>query len=221
MPINNLGELNNIAFSCQNIANYQVNKAKQLLTDIFKTLKHNPKNVYSIGPSWASMYLTQQGLDVDHSPISGKKYDTVLAFDEAFTHYKEESSQKANIMFNAGLVEPNGVMIASLRDYRNNNFHRRPLGDTAINNIDGENLITLEVNSLDDNDKQSWHQFMYVIQNGTDFINLDCGHRRTLYFKQLAKYCSDAGSKEFGVFKEMFWKGTWRRVPEHIAWSRF
>lgn len=221
MPINNLGELNNLAFSCQNIIEYQTNKSKTVLNEIFKNLKHNPKNVYSVSPSWASMYLIEQGLNVDFEPQIGKKYDTLLAFDEVFTHYKDEQSQKIGITKNTGLMASNGIMLASLRDYRNNNFHRRPLGDTVINDINGESFITVEVNNLDQIDKQVWQQQLYVIQNGSEYYNLNCGLRRTLYFKQLAKYCADAGSKDFGVFKELFWRGMWRRVPEHIAWSRF
>lgn len=112
-------------------------------------------------------------------------------------------------------------MLTSIQDYRNNPVHKRNLGDSSYINIDSDDYVIVEVNTPDTVDRQSWVQTNFVIENNDEATPYRLGKRRTLYFKQLAKYCNDAGCKQFGVLKEHFWKSPWRRSMEHIAWSRF
>jgi hypothetical protein len=146
--------------------------------------------------------------------------DKVLALDETLCRFSNEVLQKQSITSLLTLLAPQGLLLVSLRDYRNGNFHRRPLGDTVINEIDGEEYVTVEVNQHGSHDKQSWNQKMYFIKNHKDLQVINCGDRRTLYFKQLAKYCNDFGITNFGIYKEIFWRNTWRRTPEHLAWIK-
>ena len=188
----------------------------------FKESSHQPKNILSLNENWATVFLKEQGLDVTllHEANANTKYDTILALDETLCRYNNEAIQKQAIVNLLNFLSPGGLMLVSLRDYRNGNFHRRPLGDTVLNEIDGEEYVTVEVNSLNSTDKQGWNQKMYLIKDSQTLEVLNCGDRRTLYFKQLAKYASDFGNTNFGIYKDIFWKGIWRRTPEHIAWIK-
>ena len=214
-----LKDLDSFALSSPSLHSILIPKAQATIMTAFKELKHSPKNILTVTENWASLFLREQGLSVTTlSESKAQKYDTILALDETLCRYQSESAQKQGIVNLLGYLEPNGLMLVSLRDYRNGNFHRRPLGDTVLNQIDSEDVVTVEVNTLHQQDKQAWNQKMFYIKNGTEFQTLNCGDRRTLYFKQLAKYCNDFGVAKFGLFKDIHWHGTWRRTPEHIAW---
>jgi len=215
-----LKDLDLFAFTSTGLQSQYINKAQSTIIDAFKKLNHHPKNVLTINESWASIALRDQGLDVSTvSEIKAdSKFDTILMLDESVCKYPSENTQKQDILKMLSYLDTNGKAFFSFRDFRNGNYHRRPLGDTVINTIDGEDFVTLEINEQIGHDKQAWNQKMYLIKNHNEFSTIDCGQRRTLYFKQLAKYSFDAGFTDFGVFKELFWKGTWRRTPEHIAW---
>ena len=208
------------------IRNFAPKQATKQLSQIFHELNHTPKAVLNC--SWrsaATIALQSQGISVDHAidnqPIEGKQYDTILALDEYFTYFTSEENQRDEIANISKLVAPGGVMLTSMRDYRNNPVHKRFMGDTSYININGSHHVVIEINTPNSEHNQIWHQLNFVIKDGESAISYEIGDRRTLYFKQLAKYCKDAGSKQFGVIKENFWKAPWRRTTEHITWTRF
>jgi hypothetical protein len=216
-----LKDLDNFALTSHSLQAIYLPKTQNIIMSAFRELNHQPKDILSLNENWATLFLEEQGLSVTllSETKNNKKYDTILALDETLCRYNSESSQKQAINNLLNLLSPNGIMLASIRDYRNGNFHRRPLGDTMLNEIDGEEYITVEVNQhlLD---KQAWNQKMYLIKNHEELEIINCGDYRTLYFKQLAKYSNDLGNTGFGIFKEIYWRGTWRRSPEHIAWIK-
>ena len=204
----------------QAISSVAIRRAQKQMSQIFLELAHTPKNVINLGSeNAASIALTQQGIRVD-TEINGK-YDTVLALDEYFTYAENEDEQRKIIDDSVKLLAPGGILLASIRDYRNSPVHKRNLGDSSYINIDNTHYVIVEINRPDATNNQCWHQTNFVIENDDAAIAYELGNRRTLYFKQLAKYCNDAGCKQFGVLKEHFWKSPWRRSMEHIAWSRF
>lgn len=209
-------------WSDESVLSYSLKKSSKQLFQIFHELNHVPQNVLSCGwKSSAAIALEQQGILVDYTPESGKQYDTVLALDEYFTYFSSEDNQRDEIMNVASLVSSNGIMISSVRDYRNNPVHKRHMGDTSYININNANYVLVEINTPNAQQNQQWSQINFVIQDGEGATAYEIGDRRTLYFKQLAKYCKDAGSKQFGVIKETFWKAPWKRTTEHITWTRF
>lgn len=203
----------------QNIKNFSVRKAQKQIGQIFHELSHTPSNVLNLGaPNAASLALKNIGINLDPDL---KKYDTILAFDEFFTYCDNEQHQKTIIEESLKLLAPGGIILTSIRDYRNNPVHKRNLGDSSYVNINSEHYVVVEINRPDTADSQNWSQTNFVIHNDDAATAYELGNRRTLYFKQLAKYCHDAGCKQFGILKEQFWKSPWRRSMEHIAWSRF
>lgn len=217
-----LKDLDSFALTSPNLHSLLVPKAQSTIMAAFKESKHSPKEILSVTENWATIFFREQGLSVTllSEVDKNKKYDTILALDEALCRYSSEALQKQGITNLLGYLDNNGMMLVSLRDYRNGNFHRRPLGDTVLNVIDSEDIVTVEVNQLDQQDKQAWNQKMYYIKNNVEFQIVNCGDRRTLYFKQLAKYCADFGVSSFGIYKDIYWRGTWRRTPEHLAWIK-
>jgi hypothetical protein len=197
------------------IKNFATKKTQKQLAQIFLELGHSPKNVLSLGYKNAGSIALKADYDTD------KKYDTVLAFDEYFTYADDEDSQRQMINSAANLLKPGGILLSSMRDYRNNPIHKRNLGDSSYININNVHHVIVEINTPNSNDSQSWEQTNFVIKNDNAAIAYELGTRRTIYFKQLAKYCKDAQCKHFGVLREHFWKSPWRRTAEHIAWARF
>lgn len=217
-----LKDLDTFALTSPSLQAVGLARAQATIMSAFKESSHQPKEVLSVNENWATLFLKEQGLSVTLLPESNsnKKYDTILALDETMCRFSSEAAQKQAIVSLLNSLSPGGLMLVSLRDYRNGNFHRRPLGDTVLNEIDGEEFITVEINQHNAVDKQCWTQKMYFIKNHKELETINCGERRTLYFKQLAKYSSDVENAKFGIYKENFWRGTWRRTPEHIAWIK-
>ena len=208
------------AWSDQSVVASSVKRAQRQLGQVFLELNHTPKRIANLGhPNAATIWLEASGLAVDHDPEGN--YDTVLALDEHFTYADTEQHQRDLVAHAISLLAPGGILLASIRDYRNNPVHKRNLGDTSYININSTHYVVVEINQPGFPDNQSWQQSNFVIENDNAATAYELGNRRTLYFKQLAKYCNDAGCKQFGVLKEHFWKSPWRRSMEHIAWSRF
>lgn len=197
-------------------------KSQKQISQIFLELNHQPKDVLVLGfDNSAQFALESMGITVATEAVPGQVYDTLLVLDEFFTYVTTEADQRQLIEDSVKLLSPGGVMLTSIQDYRNNPVHKRNLGDSSYINIDSDDYVIVEVNTPDNVDRQSWVQTNFVIENNDEATPYRLGKRRTLYFKQLAKYCNDAGCKQFGVLKEHFWKSPWRRSMEHIAWSRF
>ena len=217
-----LNDLDNFALTSPSLQSINLSKVQPVIMTAFKESQHQPKEILSLNENWATLFLREQGLATTliSEVKKDKKYDTILALDETLCRFSNESSQKQAINNLLNYLSPGGLMLVSLRDYRNGNFHRRPLGDTVLNEIDGEEYVTVEINQHNTHDKQAWVQKMYFIKNHNDLQVIYCGDRRTLYFKQLAKYSNDFPNVKFGIYKEIFWKGIWRRTPEHLAWIK-
>lgn len=196
-------------------------RAEKQFSKIFNELSHTPKCVLNLGYTNAlCLWLEDNGIQVDYTP-SNKKYDTVLAFDEYFTYSDDENSQKELISDAIDMLGKDGLLLTSVRDYRNNPYHKKNLGDTSFVNIDSDNYVIVEINTPDLKNPQTWEQTNFLIKNANSAIAFDQGTRRTLYFKQLAKYNNDKNCKQFGVLNDQYWKSPWRKSTEHIVWSKF
>lgn len=222
MPFNSINELNDAFYNDINQRKFHLPKAKLVYDSIVAHAGFQPKNILSLSRSWLSEYLTSAGIAVTFPQqlVNNGHFDLILALDEILTKERNENDQKKLINQIMQLTSPGGYLVASLRDYRNTNCHRRPLGDSTYNRIGPDYVVTVEVNDLAPNDKQEWQQKLYVIVNDDQFTCLDAGPRRTLYFKQMAKYCSDAGASDFVVSKDLHWRNHLRRIPEHVAFAR-
>ena len=221
--INGLDDLNEAFYSDKFQRKFYLDRAAALIDPALAELNMKPGKVLALSRSWVSDLLLERGENVRVLPAQldlSERFDLILAMDEVLTRESDEQSQKRLISQITSLLAPGGVMLATLRDYRNSNCHRRPLGDNTFSQLGKDRIVITEVNDLDQNDKQHWNQKLHVVINDREFTCIEAGPRRTLYFKQLAKYCSDADLEKFGVFKELFWRSHLRRAPEHLVYAR-
>jgi hypothetical protein len=153
----------------------------------------------------------------DLSQASGK-FDIVFGLDEYFTHAKSEIEQRSLIDNVAAITQ--GWLITTLQDYKNFAPHKKNQID-ALTFSGTNNYIVLESCLPDKTDRQVWDHYWYVIKNHNDLTTIGPVKRRTMYFKQIAKYAADAGSKQFVVQKNLLYKGFFSKVFEHIITVKF
>ena len=166
-----------------------------------------------------------QGSDVAQTPSCwlnysvynvGQRYDTVLATDEFFT-YATEQTQQGLIQQVVGAVKKR--LIITVRDFKNTSRH-----DLALNfNFNQENasLIVTENTKGVPEDRQAWQQDTYLVEHKINqeptVIHVGPVHRRAVYFKQMAKFCFDAGCKTFQVVPNILFKPPFKRHAEHVV----
>jgi hypothetical protein len=141
--------------------------------------------------------------------------DVCLALDEYFTYAASENEQRDLLDQIKKVLD--GYLITTLQDYKNNAPHKRSQVDASNSN----NIIIVEENILDRNNKQNWFTNVYFIENHSDLTVLGPIPRRTMYFKQLAKYSSDLGGSDYVIQKNMLYRGFFKRNYEHIITMRF
>lgn len=160
-------------------------------------------------------YSWQSSSDfVDNIEESGS-VDVCLALDEYFTYAANETEQRD--LLSAIQKNLRGYLVTTLQDYKNHAPHKRNAVEASYNN----NLIIIEENIIDRNNRQNWENYIYCIENHNDLTVLGPMPRRTMYFKQLAKYCSDLKGTQFTVQKNLLYRGFYKKNYEHIITCKF
>jgi len=150
--------------------------------------------------------------------VTEQKYDIVLAIDEYFTYGDSEASQRDLLDKLASITD--GWLITTLQDYKNFAPHKKNQID-AIGVNGNHNYIMLENSLADKTEKQVWDHYWCCIRDHVDITTIGPTKRRTMYFKQLAKYSSDAGSKQYVIQKNLLYKGFFSKNFEHIITVNF
>lgn len=161
--------------------------------------------------------LNIEYLDIGPSDLynSSKKYDIVIAPDEYLTYAGNENQQRN--MTNELLSIAKQSVITTVRDFKNMPKHLRNFDEPIafIYNND-KDVVFFNRRKWHKDDKQLWDNFLYSIDDeGLQILGPIT--RRTLFFKQLAKYCHDYGVKDYRVQKNLFYKGLFSKTFEHIV----
>jgi len=146
-----------------------------------------------------------------------RTYDCVLALDEYLTYFADEQQQKDQLARLAKLCK--GWLITTLVDYKNLAPYKK--NQVEVIHDYKSDAIFLEQNSPISTDKQAWNSWFYAITNHQVLDSVGPIPRRTMYFKQLAKYASDLGSLNYVVQKNTLYRGFGRKHWEHIITIRF
>ena len=147
-----------------------------------------------------------------------RQYDIVMALDEYLTYAGTEDRQRD--LLNHLATKTNGWLITTLQDYKNFAPHKKNHIDAF--SINGEhNYIVLENSIADRIDKQVWNHYFYCVKDHVNLLTIGPLKRRTMYFKQLAKYSSDAGSNQYVIQKNLLYKGFFSKNFEHIITVKF
>ena len=155
---------------------------------------------------------------VDNIKDLKEKFDVCLALDEYFTYVETEQEQRTLLEDIKAVTD--GYLITTLQDYKNSAPHKRSQVDTIATYGTSESII-LDQNILDKNNRQNWKNYIYYIENHSDLTVLGPENRRTMYFKQLAKYSSDLNGSDYVIQKNLLYRGFFKKNYEHIITLRF
>ena len=146
-----------------------------------------------------------------------KAFDVVIALDEYFTFAQSDLDQQNLVQELSNLARE--YLITTCRDYKNQEFKEREFSIPAL--IRGtENQIFLEFHNYSVNDRNSWLTEVYHICKN-NLNTFGPYNRRAMFFKQLAKFSSNAGSSGFCVHKNLMYKSLIKKNYEHVISIQF
>lgn len=213
-----------------------VAKKQEILTTIEQYYKHSPASIlfYGFSPLMLALqgkniYLTSADNQItnllDFCKIKytcinkielskfKKQFDWVVASDEYFTFAESEEQQKTMIEETVELA--NRLVITTLKDYKNQDFRDREFSQPLAVHNGQNNRIFLEHHNYDFNDKNIWTTTAYELQGASSHLYGPFS-RRSMFFKQMAKFSLDAGAKNFYVHKNLMYKGVTKKNYEHV-----
>jgi hypothetical protein len=164
-------------------------------------------------------WILAQNVDVKRLDVTApKKFDLVVAFDEYLTFAESESEQKLQIdtlcKFSSGMI------ITTIKDYKNQDFKDREYSQPAMIKSNGKLTAFTEIHEWDQQDKNIWQTALYQLSGMTSACR-GIYNRRTLFFKQLAKFTMDAGASNFLVHKNLMYKSLIKKNYEHVISIHF
>jgi len=142
-----------------------------------------------------------------------KQFSWVVATDEYFTFAESEQEQLDKIKAVSNLAKD--VIVTTLRDYKNQDFRDREFSQPLAVHDHNETKIFLEYHHYDYSDKNAWNTTVYEMQ-GKETVVTGPFSRRSMFFKQMAKFSIDAGAKEFYVHKNLMYKSLIKKNYEHV-----
>ncbi len=142
-----------------------------------------------------------------------KKFSWVVASDEYFTFASSEQQQLDKISLACNLAQ--NLVVTTLRDYKNQDFRDREFSQPLAVHAHSQTKIFLEYHNYDFTDKNSWNTTVYEL-DGDKSIVYGPFARRSMFFKQMAKFSIDSGAKEFYVHKNLMYKSLIRKNYEHV-----
>jgi len=153
-------------------------------------------------------------------PQYQKKFQCVVALDEYFTFAESEQDQQ-NKIFNICQLATNFV-ISTLRDYKNQDYKEREFSIPAQVRNGTTSQLFLESHEWDQRDRTHWNTMLYEIDRATgSTVSYGPFERRTMFFKQLAKFSMDAGAVHFLVHKNLMYKSLLKKNYEHVISIQF
>jgi hypothetical protein len=142
-----------------------------------------------------------------------KQFDWVVAVDEYFTFADSEDQQKVLIADIVGLAKD--LVVTTLRDYKNQDFKDREFSQPQSVHHNHDSKVFVEHHKYDYNDRNNWATTVYELHGNKSTVYGPFA-RRSMYFKQMAKFSIDAGAKEFYVHKNLMYKSLIRKNYEHV-----
>ena len=110
----------------------------------------------------------------------------------------------------------NKALITTIKDFKNMKSVDRLIDPPMVINGEKASHVFVCHREWDKTDKQKFKETMYQLCCG-ETKGVVTETKRTLYFKQLAKYIHDLGCKEFKISQTQFYKNLFSRSYEYIA----
>lgn len=158
-------------------------------------------------------------IDVYHiSEIQpAEQFDVVMALDSWFTFFSTESAQRDAISLAYAFTKH--TLITTVKDFKNMKSADRLIDPPMVINSKEGNHVFVCHREWSPTDKQQFDETMYQLNN-EDIVSCIKEQKRTLYFKQLAKYVHDLGCREFKISQQHFYKNLFSRSYEYIATAK-
>jgi len=141
-----------------------------------------------------------------------QRFDAVFALDEYLTFVSGEDRQKSLIDNLCQVTKK--VLVTSVKDYKNQNFKDKEYSQPAIVRANNSMSAFVEIHDWSMTDKNAWTTMLYKL--GSDAKPLGTFARRTVFFKQLAKFSIDAGAINFLVHPNLMYKSLIKKNYEHV-----
>lgn len=213
-----------------------IQKKQEILSAVATHYHSNPTSILFVGFSPMMLGLTYKQIFVTDITDNTKKYldgsgvkytyiqpndllqykkqfNWVVASDEYFTFAETEDQQRLSIELLASLAKD--LIVTTLRDYKNQDFKDREFSQPLAVHNQKDHKIFLEYHNYDFNDKNAWTTNVYELLGNTSQAYGPFS-RRSMYFKQMAKFSIDAGAKNFYVHKNLMYKSLIKKNYEHV-----
>ena len=173
----------------------------------------------------ARQFLDAKGIKytyIDQQDLAGwhKKFQCVIAMDEFFTFADSDQDQQQKIRKICDLATD--FVISTLRDYKNQEYKDREFSQPTMVRGKESSRIFVENHDWDLRDRTLWNSTVYEIDSAEgSLITHGPFKRRTMFFKQLAKFSMDAGAVNFLVHKDLMYKSLIKKNYEHVVSIQF
>jgi hypothetical protein len=214
-------------------------KKREILEELFGHYDTNINSVLFIGfsPSLLSLdhakitvtevsdtvkdYLIRHNANinfVNKQDIKQKQFDVTVAVDEYLTFSESDADQKKQVDWLCSIT--NDFIITTLRDYKNQDYRDREFSQPiSVRNNVGKKIY-FENYDYDINDRNACSGTCYTVSDDGVTITGPFA-RRSMFFKQLAKFSLDAGARSFLVHKNLMHKSIIKKNYEHIITIKF
>lgn len=166
-------------------------------------------------------YLDQQGCSVRHvlkSDLGREKFQVVVAVDEYLTFADSDQEQRDHVRFISSITD--SLFVTTLRDYKNQDFKDREFSQPIAVRRGTDKKIYFEHYEYSSLDRNTYEGTNYII-DGEGVAVAGPFLRRSMYFKQLAKFSFDEGARAFLVHQNLMHKSVIKKNYEHIITIQF
>lgn len=226
------------AFERNNHAQDVINKKNEVLTGVYEFYNLAPESILFVGYNPAIIAcrvpniavteispLAQQSLTDNNVKFNcinyvdlhkyHKQFDVVVALDEYFTFAQSDEEQQHQIKLFCSLAKE--FIISTLKDYKNQDYKDKEYSQPVLVRSGSNKTTYIESHDWDLKDRATWKTTVYEIdQTKNQLTTYGPFSRRTMYFKQLAKFSLDHGASNFLVHKNIMYKSLVKRNYEHV-----
>lgn len=148
----------------------------------------------------------------------GTQFDWIIAPDEWITYADSEIEQKQMLSMISKIARKG--FFTTVKDYKNMYANQRYFEEPFTLRTDTGDAILIRKREWLQQDRQAWMQQNYIIHN-QELVGCGPYKRRTMYFKQLAKFTSDLGATSFAVEKQNMYKPAFSKTFEYVVCVKF
>ena len=220
-----------------------VARKQEILDGVYRTENLDPESVLFVGFNPAILsckartiavteisesardFLSQQKVKftyIDPADLNKhqKKFQCVIAMDEYFTFAVSDQEQQDKIAKICSLAS--AFVISTVRDYKNQDYKDRDFSQPVAVRNGSSTKIFVENHDWDMKDRTLWNSMVYEIEEpNSSLTTYGTFDRRTMFFKQLAKFSMDAGAVNFLVHKNLMYKSLIKKNYEHVVSIQF